>query len=624
MSEPGASYSQGFGNDGYSRIPGWDGSPQTWRRYKRAVEIWIEGENLEVSYSIAARMVTKLTGTARNRADLIPLTELRPIRAMAAVEAREANPSTGEPPTPYQPAVEADWMRGINRLMEELEKMPGIPLVVKKGSTRKWFYDNLSRRPAESMSAWLTRFRLALQRCADDGVPMTDQEDLGWWLLKKSLLTEEREERLLTAVNSDYTFAVLEAKMLVLFGSIHISESSRERTPFKGTPAGKRPWTRKPSAANAAEAVGEGEAEEAVEGQQPGDVDDARSEQADTVDGSDAGFEEAVEQEMDVLATVLEQNQEFIEDEGEKIEAAAEQLHEALVTLRQARQSIQAKAKDRGYKGSGAGAKARAASPHPKRGGGASSSSAAHSHKGSGKKPGAMDAKKQKSQCWDCDEYGHWRGDACCTKPGAALGALRRGKEAHVRVCEFCDCDAVWCPLCSDDADGPLDVGTDLAVHSVNIADASTFYCGAEDSACNKSVCGGKWMDNYIERLQELGLSYTTEDKLGHFRFGGGERLTSFKVYTIPVSLKGRCGLIRVAVIRQGKGNDLEFLMGKDIIKEAGFINNWKENTMQIYPDTTWHKFDDTSAGHTKIPLLELPADGWKLPIMKPTSLGRR
>ena len=76
-----------FGDGGFSRIPAWDGSPATWRRYKRAVEIWLEGENLEVPYSIAARMVQKLTGTARNRADLIPLEKLRPIRPRPAVAA---------------------------------------------------------------------------------------------------------------------------------------------------------------------------------------------------------------------------------------------------------------------------------------------------------------------------------------------------------------------------------------------------------------------------------------------------------------------------------------------------------------------------------------------------------
>ena len=160
------------GNDGYSRIPGWDGAPPTWRRFKRAVDIWLEGENLDVPYSLAARMVQKLTGTARNRADLIPLKELRPIRASPAVEAVEA--SEGVEAVEAQPAIAADLTAGIRRLMAELESMPGIPKVVKAGNSRSWFYDQLSRRRGEPMSAWLTRFRLGLQRCADDGVQLED------------------------------------------------------------------------------------------------------------------------------------------------------------------------------------------------------------------------------------------------------------------------------------------------------------------------------------------------------------------------------------------------------------------------------------------------------------------
>ena len=140
----------------------------------------MEGENLEVSYSIAARMVQKLTGTARNRVDLIPLEELRPIRGSPATEAVVSDEELGIAAQPAAPAIAADWAAGIKRLMKELEAMPGIPIIAKKGATREWFYKTLSRRPGEAMGAWLTRFRLALQRCADDGVAMQDQEDLGW------------------------------------------------------------------------------------------------------------------------------------------------------------------------------------------------------------------------------------------------------------------------------------------------------------------------------------------------------------------------------------------------------------------------------------------------------------
>ena len=61
------------GNADFNRIPSWDGNPATWWKYKQEIELWKESENLRAEYSLAAQMVQKLTGTARVRANLIPL-----------------------------------------------------------------------------------------------------------------------------------------------------------------------------------------------------------------------------------------------------------------------------------------------------------------------------------------------------------------------------------------------------------------------------------------------------------------------------------------------------------------------------------------------------------------------
>ena len=90
-----------------------------------------KGEDLEVKYSIAARMVQKLTGTAKIRANLLDVRHLRPQRPFAAIA--EVTDSDGNVTTPGVPAVPADWRQGIDYLLDDLEKMPGIPQVVKKG-----------------------------------------------------------------------------------------------------------------------------------------------------------------------------------------------------------------------------------------------------------------------------------------------------------------------------------------------------------------------------------------------------------------------------------------------------------------------------------------------------------
>ena len=51
-----------------ARVPAWDGNPRTYEDYRRKVEWWLEGEKLNVPYSLAARLVRKLSGAAKLRA----------------------------------------------------------------------------------------------------------------------------------------------------------------------------------------------------------------------------------------------------------------------------------------------------------------------------------------------------------------------------------------------------------------------------------------------------------------------------------------------------------------------------------------------------------------------------
>ena len=214
------------GHSAFSRIPTWDGNPTSWWRYKQD----------EVKYSLAARMVQRLTGTARIRANLLAVDRLRPQRQIAAAAA--VVNADGETESPAVIAVEADWRRGIDYLLSDLEKMPGIPKVVRTGNQRSWFYKSLSRRPGETMANWLTRFRAGLKRCADEGVNMHDQDDLGWWLVEKSLLTKERKERLQSRLTQDFDFAEVAAEMLAIFGEIHLGEGRPGNPPRGATGKG--------------------------------------------------------------------------------------------------------------------------------------------------------------------------------------------------------------------------------------------------------------------------------------------------------------------------------------------------------------------------------------------------
>ena len=160
---------EGQATSSWSRIPTWDGTPSQWKAYKRAVELWIEGENLDVHYSLAARLVTRLTGTARMAADLIPLDRLRAIRGV------QGNPRA----TPPVQEVPGEPRKGLDHLMAELEKLPGISKTARKGGTMSWFYRSLSRRDNEAMFQWIVRYRDAIRRASEDGCDMSNMEDLG-------------------------------------------------------------------------------------------------------------------------------------------------------------------------------------------------------------------------------------------------------------------------------------------------------------------------------------------------------------------------------------------------------------------------------------------------------------
>ena len=73
--------------------------------------------------------------------------------------------------------------------------------------------------------------------------------------------------------------------------------------------------------------------------------------------------------------------------------------------------------------------------------------------------------RRGKTQCWDCGEFGHWGGDAQCTKPGAGLfkpkGAGRKNAIAgakQVKVVETLNTEHVI-------GDGELDT------HEVMVVD---------------------------------------------------------------------------------------------------------------------------------------------------------
>jgi hypothetical protein len=83
------------GNRG-PRPPSWDGNPSTYVKYSEDCRMWLLGQNLDVPYSLAARMAMELTGSARAVAgQLTDRAGTRPAAGLASGVASNTWTSTG-------------------------------------------------------------------------------------------------------------------------------------------------------------------------------------------------------------------------------------------------------------------------------------------------------------------------------------------------------------------------------------------------------------------------------------------------------------------------------------------------------------------------------------------------
>ena len=119
----------------------------------------------DIPYSIAARLVTKLTGVAKAQAQLLGPKSLRPKEGIEAVPAvmGPGGDADGGPIeiSPEVPAVPKDWLHGVNLLMATLKDGMQLDLQSEKGFEMKRFYKDPSgdRRSHEPMADYIVRFQ---------------------------------------------------------------------------------------------------------------------------------------------------------------------------------------------------------------------------------------------------------------------------------------------------------------------------------------------------------------------------------------------------------------------------------------------------------------------------------
>ena len=100
------------GSSDRRHIPTWNGNAAKWESFRDEVQIWRPGENLNVKYSLAARLVSGLSGPAR--------------MTCMTINADQLHPPTGE-----GPAASADERRNIASLDNVMNVLQSFPLVKK-------------------------------------------------------------------------------------------------------------------------------------------------------------------------------------------------------------------------------------------------------------------------------------------------------------------------------------------------------------------------------------------------------------------------------------------------------------------------------------------------------------
>ena len=122
------------------RVPAWDGDQRRWKRYLRDVELYLETEKLDVDFSHGARLLSRLTGSARKYAETIELDTIR-----------------------RSPGADKDTrdvtVAGVKYLVESLERAMGMEDATNKGQVQEFFTRNFEDNP------WLNGSTSLRKRC---------------------------------------------------------------------------------------------------------------------------------------------------------------------------------------------------------------------------------------------------------------------------------------------------------------------------------------------------------------------------------------------------------------------------------------------------------------------------
>ena len=122
--------------------------------------------------------------------------------------------------------------------------------------------------------------------------------------------------------------------------------------------------------------------------------------------------------------------------------------------------------------------------------------------------------------------------------------------------------------------------------------------CAILDSACSSTVCGKKWLEGYIDSLDQSdkrNIQQTGSRRI--FMFGGGNQLRSDGEFLLPAEIAGKEVRIKSDVVK----SDIPLLLSRKAMKTAGVKMDLENDTATILGKEV--TLNLTASGNYSVPI---------------------
>ena len=297
-----------------------------WKRYLRDVKLYLETEKLDVDFSHGARLLSRLTGSARKYAETIELDQIR--------RSTGADKDTRE-----------GMIAGVKHRQKSLERAMGLEDATKKEQVQQFFYKKLQRRRGQPMAEWVNVFEKAVLDMEAEGLNVK-LKNLDWHLFENSSLTLERQERVLGAAEGEYDFAAIRVALIKLFPDTIIRQEKRStpnRKPMerRQNDRFKNRFCKPRDGKTGRDTAHETDAQDAEENPNCEEEESCEEE---------SDLTAAFEREMDELASVVEELADTLDvQDVEDLRELSDSMYEGLATIKKTHAKLREKTRNRGY-----------------------------------------------------------------------------------------------------------------------------------------------------------------------------------------------------------------------------------------------------------------------------------